>query len=87
MKIKLFAIEADKEELYQLLKGNITDTSNKYYPECKDFDQHEFSYCMSGLVTKANENEEWAINLSHVKLWEDVMGVADMFEQRKFKEY
>jgi len=30
MKIKLFAIGADKEDLYQLLKGNITDTTNKY---------------------------------------------------------
>jgi hypothetical protein len=29
MKIKIFAIQADKEELYQLLKGNIQDTNNK----------------------------------------------------------
>lgn len=36
MKIKIFAIEADKEELYQLLKGNITDTGNKYYEQCKN---------------------------------------------------
>jgi len=42
---------------------------------------------MSGLVTKVNENDEWAVNLSKVRLWEDVMGVAEMFEQRKFKEY
>lgn len=42
---------------------------------------------MSGLVTKVNENDDWAINLSKVRLWEDVIGVADIFEQRKFKEY
>jgi len=29
MKIKLFSIGSEKEELYQLLKGNIQDKSNK----------------------------------------------------------
>lgn len=41
---------------------------------------------MSGLVTKVNENDEWAVNLAQTRLWEDVHEVAEKMEQRKFKE-
>jgi len=41
---------------------------------------------MSGLVTKTNEDDDWARKLSEVTLWEDVSGVGEIMEQRKFKE-
>lgn len=67
--------------------NNCQETGNQQFDYCKVHDQHEFSACCAGLITKCNIDSEWAKNIVSERLWDDVTKVAESMEQRKFKEF